>query len=212
MKPIFLFLKSAFFVCLVFLASACKKEQCLDLVLLDSMRAELQSWYVADTIHRNFIITDRNGIHQTLYADKPYRHILEKHVEDDCGNYFGNYNFSIQYNTSVSPIHLMVDIRGAALDYGGFNIEVSYTRTWETTITKKARYDLYKKESIDDQASFKILLDFAQNGFIYDEVLEITFLNTSYPAAIEKVWFAKRSGIIRFDDHQGNSFMRTNVE
>ncbi|MDP3441276.1 MAG: hypothetical protein Q8T08_00305, partial [Ignavibacteria bacterium] len=154
----------------------------------------------------NQIISDRNGISQSLNARETYTNILENHVEDDCGNVSASYDFSMQYTTSVSPIHFMVNIRGAAIDFGGYYIEISYRRTVDEPISRTATYDLYTDASRDDQATFKMIDNYIVDDFNYGTVLEISYTKMSLSTAVHKIWFAKQYGIIRFSDVGGNVF------
>ena len=41
---------------------SCKTEPCLDTVLIQQLEQEMFSWYVNDTTHQVFLLTDRHGI------------------------------------------------------------------------------------------------------------------------------------------------------
>jgi hypothetical protein len=97
---------------LLFLIFGCDKEPCLNIPELDKQSALTKEWFVHDSIG-NQKITDNNGINQTLIVSSRNSNIHEHAVEDDCGNTYGSFSSTIQYNTSLSPYHFMVDIHGS---------------------------------------------------------------------------------------------------
>lgn len=208
MKRIISFISVFLIITLLPFVVSCKKEPCLDLVLLESLRQEMETWYVTPG-PVNQVIVDRNGIHQTLLRSEITHFTSDRSVEDDCGAHFGSHNFSIQYNTSVSPLHFMVDLRGYALDHGGFSIEISYRNTLlNASVSQKATYDFYKKAPRDAEAEVVIVPNSNFNGFDFGETMEITFKPIDSQHAIRKIWFAKQYGIIRFSNASGNVFTR----
>lgn len=193
---------------LVVLMAGCNKEPCLDMPLIERLSQELQTWYVTDTASMVFLITDSHGISQSLVADKPWRHVMEGHVTDDCGQQSPSYNFSMQYTTSVSPLHFMVDIRGAAPGYGGYVIEISWMRTLDNWGGQKAIYDLETGRSKSDEAQCQVVSHFECAGLTYPTVLQVEYNGLDFPSAVSKLWFAKEIGIVAYEDGSGNRYER----
>ncbi len=187
---------------------SCKTEPCLDTVLIQQLEQEMFSWYVNDTTHQVFLLTDRHGIGQSLIVDKPTKNKTEIQVEDDCGQTSAGYHYSLQYITSVSPYHLMVDINGAAPGYGGYTIEISWMHTLKE-VSRKAVFDLQTGKSANAEALCQVLGTFTTGETTYHKVLEIVFDGNLFPNAIKKIWFAQKMGIIAFEDELGNRFQRT---
>ena len=90
---------------------SCTKEPCLDIPKLDQYTELTKNWFVDESIG-NTTFTDKNGINQTLVKQTSDYFASENVIEDDCGNTYGSFNYSIQYLTSLSNIHFSVDIGG----------------------------------------------------------------------------------------------------
>ena len=203
MKALQLMNKAAlFFVVLV--AFGCDKYPCLDLAELDKLSAETKEWYVNDSIGDQ-TITDKNGISQTLMVYKTYSGGYENSVEDDCGNSYGSFYYSIQYQTSVSPLNLEVDIQGDGLAENGFYLKLSIMSTHSYT-QKSTTYDFVTKRSRDNNASIQYLEQIQISNREYNGVLQITFYNTSSENEIKTLFYAKGYGIIKYVEANGNEF------
>src|SRR5690554_648233 len=129
MKPLQLTNKLAM-ATLVLLACSCDPDPCLDLYALDQLTAETQEWFLDESVG-NQILTDKNGISQTLILGQTYANSHDNSVEDACGNTYGSFDFSIHYHTSISPLTFMVDIRGDAITENGFYLKID-TRNLQT--------------------------------------------------------------------------------
>ncbi|WP_421919617.1 hypothetical protein [Marinifilum sp.] len=182
----------------------CVNEPCLDIKELDRQSAITKEWYVNDSIG-NQIIVDKNEISQTLTISSRHQHKWDDIVEDDCGNVYGSFYFTIQYNTSLSPLHFMVDIHGSGLSEDGFYLKLTVTDT-KSVGHKSTTYDFVKGNCRENNANIEII-----NGTLIDnkfdsEVLMIDFKNTNTPNDIKTVYYAKGYGIIKFVEENGNEF------
>ena len=182
----------------------CVNEPCLDIKELDRQSAITKEWYVNDSIG-NQIIVDKNEISQTLAISSRHQHKWDDIVEDDCGNVYGSFYFTIQYNTSLSPLHFMVDIHGSGLSEDGFYLKLTVTDT-KSVGHKSTTYDFVKGNCRENNANIEII-----NGTLIDnkfdsEVLMIDFKNTNTPNDIKTVYYAKGYGIIKFVEENGNEF------
>ena len=183
--------------------STCKKDPCLDLVKLEELRQEMVSWY-PDTTQTHFTIVDRNGISQSMNMHY-YYHSSENTYSDDCGNNYGSFDLTLDYSMSVSPLGFTVNVRGSGNPFDGFYISIKYFKGLGDWVSRTAEYDL----TTDHSRSEDVEINYIIGDSIYGDVLEIIFKNTTLPTEIEKIYFAKQFGIIRFSDKQGNEFVRT---
>ncbi len=191
------------FILLIILA-ACGKDPCLDIAALDALSTETKTWFVADSIG-NQVITDAQGISQTLIMGSLYYHETAVSVEDDCGQTYGSFYYSLQYRTSMSPLHFMVNIRGSGWEADGFYLELSVMNL-NNSERKTTQYD-FKTHAVRDQNAEILFQDQAEVfGRIYEDILEINFLNTYGPNDVKTVYYAKGWGIIKFTQDNGNSF------
>ncbi len=202
------FIKKTSFLALIALQlCSCSDKTCLDLELIQTLEQEMFSWYVDDTASKSYFISDRYGMGQSLFAYKPEANQTNQQVEDDCGQTANAYFFSIQYNTSVSPLHFMVDILGAAPGYGGYSIELSWMRTLQNDMPgQKAVFDLQTQKSRNADANCKILENTTIGGKTYARILLVEFNRTAFPNAIKKIWYAPQDGILAFEDALENRF------
>ena len=191
-------------VFIVLCAFSCDKDPCFDIPELDRLSAETKEWYVNDSIG-NETITDKNGISQTLTQSQIYSGGYENSSEDGCGNTYGSFRFSIQYHTSVSPLHFMVDIHGDGAPGNGFYLKLE-TRNLQTNDHNTTTYDFVTKSPRDNDAAITYLEQFQIEDKVYEGVLKITFQNTFYLNNIKTVFYAKGYGIVKFTQENGNEF------
>lgn len=191
-------------VLLVLLGFGCDKEPCLDIPALDKTSAETKEWYVNDSIG-NRTITDDNGISQTLMISNSYSGEHDDMVEDHCGNNYGSFHFFIQYQTSVSPLNIEVDIQGSALPENGFYLKLSVMST-NVYEQKSTTYDFQTKASRENNASIQYLEQIQISDTEYIDVLKITFNNTSSENDIKTVFYSKGYGVIKFTEATGTEF------
>jgi hypothetical protein len=189
---------------LLILLSACGKDPCLDIAALDALSAETKAWFAGDSIG-NKVITDAQGISQTMIMGSPYYHESEVAVEDDCGQTYGSFYYSLQYRTSMSPLHFMVNICGSGWEADGFYLELSVMNL-SNSERKTTRYDFKTHTGRDQNAEIHFQEQTEVFGRIYEDVLEINFLQTFSPNDVKTVYYAKGWGIIRFIKENGNSF------
>ena len=192
-------LTASMFLALLAMVS-CKKDPCLDLPKLEQLRQEMVSWY-PDTTTTTFLVTDRNGISQSL-AMYYYYFATDQVIEDDCGNTYGSFDFSAQYRTSVSPYNFYISIRGSGIPDDGFYININYDRYSDYWASRTAQYDLDTDQSRGSDAE----ITYFTGDSVYGDFIEVVFLNTIEPTEIERIWFSKGYGIFRFADKQGNIF------
>lgn len=186
------------------LVLGCKKEPCLNITELDKYSAKTKEWFVNDSIG-NQKLTDINGIKQTLIVSSRYSSTHENMVEDDCGNTYGSFNFSIQYNTSLSPLHFMVDIYGSGLPEDGFYLKMTITNT-SIGKNKSTIYDFVKETSRDKNATIEFLEQVIIMNKEYHDVLKINFKNTFSQNDVRSIYYSKGYGIIKFATENGNEF------
>lgn len=189
---------------LLLLVFGCKKEPCLNITELDKHSAKTKEWYVNDSIG-NQILTDINGIKQTLIVSSRFSSTHENIVEDDCGNTYGSFNFSIQYNTSLSPLHFMVDIYGSGLPEDGFYLKMTITNI-SISKNKSTIYDFVKETSRDKNATVEFIEQVTLINREYHDVLKINFNNIFSLNDVRSVYYSKGFGIIKFVTENGNEF------
>jgi hypothetical protein len=193
-------------VSLLFLS--CSKEPCLDMARIDEFTLEMQQWYV-DSSHQQMLLKDRNGISQTLLLSAFSGYIMEGHVMDDCGNSSKSYYHSLQYTTSLSPLHFMIDISGAAPGYGGYKIVFNCMRTNGDPQAVKAVFDFEKAAAADKDDQIIVHHNKNMNGIHYEQLMEVVFdTDQSGFKAVRRLWFAPLYGIVAFEDRAGNLHQR----
>ncbi|MDZ7775514.1 MAG: hypothetical protein U5L09_07890 [Bacteroidales bacterium] len=126
-------------------------------------------------------------------------------VDDDCGNTYGSFYFSIQYNTSLSPLNFMVDINGSGLVEEGFYLKMTLTNT-RTAIHKSTTYDFVTESCRENNATIEFIEQVEVSDKEYDDVLKITFKEVSSKNDVKVVYYAKEFGIIKFVTESGNYF------
>ncbi|WP_339925471.1 hypothetical protein [uncultured Cyclobacterium sp.] len=197
------------FCVILLIFASCVEEPCLDIPELERRLTDIKEWEVKDTIGNQTII-DSNGIPQTLIMSSLDSFYHENIVEDDCGNIFGSYYFSIQYNTSFSPLHLMVDIQGSGISEDGYNLRLTVTNTNGVSV-KSSTYDFVTETSRDDNAVITTVEGFQSAGILYSDVLKFTFKDSMLPNEIKTVYYAKGQGIVKFSEQNGNEFVISNA-
>ena len=188
----------------ILLTAGCVKEPCLDLEKLDRYSAQTREWFVDDTIG-NRTIVDEHGITQTLAVSSRDSAYFEHTVEDDCGNTYGSFDFSIQYNTSLAPLFFMVVIHGSGLEEDGFTLEMT-TLNINNEEHKSTVFDFVKNACRDNNAVGNYLDELTVGNCVYHGVLEIIYNSTFSPEDIRTVYYAKGYGIIKFTTANGDSF------
>ena len=186
------------------LSFGCVKEPCLDIAELDKQSAITKEWFVNDSIGDQ-VIVDKNGISQTLIISSRQQHHWDDIVEDDCGNIYGSFYFTVQYNTSLSPLHLMVDIHGSGLSEDGFYLKLTVTNT-NSVGHKSTTYDFVTASCRENNANIEIINGNLISNKIDGEVLRINFKTTNASNDIKTVYYAKSYGIIKFVEENGNEF------
>ena len=198
MKSISLICKLILSLSLILLSESCTKEECFDFKQLESLEQEMQEWYI-DTTQLDFIIEDRNGIRQNMFISSSHYNYFHESNYDDCGGVYGSHSFMIDYGTSISPLFFYVNIFGSAFD-DGFKIELRAQKT--------GVYSLNKDAGISSSADIRLLDEVEVKGKVYKDVLKFTFLHTQQPNEVKVVYLAKKYGIIKFVNHNGNEFGR----
>lgn len=186
------------------LFSGCVHDPCLEIDKLNKYSNSTKEWFVNDTID-NPTFVDENGISQTLIVSSLYSYSYDQVIEDDCGNTFGSFDFSIQYNTSMSPIHFSIDIHGSGLIEDGFYLKLQYSNNRNNT-QKTTFYDFVTKKNRDHIATTKYIEQTEVNNRAYYDVLKIKFNNVETDSEVNLVYFAKGVGIIKFASLNGNSY------
>jgi hypothetical protein len=175
----------------------------MDIAELDRRSELTKEWFVNDTIG-NTTITDSYGISQTLICSMRQIGGFSNTAEDDCGNTYGSFDFSIQYNASLSPMHIMININGSSLS-SGFYLKLTY-QNLNTGKKKSTTYDFIKEKCRDDNANITFLKQITISNKEYNDVLEIDFIKTYSTNDIKTIYYAKAYGIIKFIQENGNTF------
>lgn len=197
-------MNKAVVIFLVLLAFGCDKEPCLDVPELDRLSAEAKEWFVNDSIGYQ-TLTDENGISQTLQITDTYSGGSDDSVEDDCGNTYGSFYSSIRYRTSVSPLHIEVDIQGNAMPVDGFYLKLAVMTT-DPYKQKSTTYDFVTKTTRENNASVVFLEQVEILNREYTGVLKITFNYTSSVNDIKTLFYAKGVGVVKFIAANGIEF------
>ncbi|MFW5892412.1 MAG: hypothetical protein ACOCUQ_03310 [Bacteroidota bacterium] len=191
-------------VFLLVFVSGCFEEDCLDIEKLDQRTEEMKLWYVPDSmIHKTLV--DTFGMSQTLTMTELNTHHWDDIVEDDCGNTYGSTYFSVQYNTSLSPLHFMVDIQGSGNDADGFYLQLRVTNT-NSHKHQTSTYDFVTKECREKNARADILKQTNIGSTIYDTILKIEFEKTFSANDVKSVYYAQGTGLVKFELENGNVF------
>lgn len=184
---------------------SCEKE-CLDVNELDKYARITKEWIPNNDISNQTII-DSYGISQTLIISSIDSISYDNTTEDDCGNIYGNFFYSIQYNTSMSPLHFMIDIHGGSSLDDDFYLSLLITNTNNSANEHKSTtYNFYTKKSVENNTSIKYIEKYNINESYYD-VLEIIFNDVFSDNDVKKVYFAKKYGILKFAKNNGNTFI-----
>lgn len=203
MKNILLNNKLVLLVLLVFTFS-CKKGPCINLDELDELAKETKEWYTDENIE-NQNITDQNGVSQTLKVFRTSSNEYDISYSDDCGNDYGSFSFSIQYQTSISPFNFDIDVRGDGNPNDGFYLKLSVNDNNSSSNYRSTTYDFKTKNTRESNATVEILNQYIINSTTYNDVMEITF-NSTNSNEIKTVFYAKQFGIIKFIKGNGNEF------
>jgi len=194
---------SLFIIFLFAILVGCEKEPCLDIEELDERSELTREWFVNDSIG-NRELSDSNGMSQTLVVSSRYMGEYDDMVEDDCGNIYGSFYFSIQYNTSLSPLNFMIDINGSGLEEDGFYLKMTVTNT-QTVDHKFTSYDFVSESTRDDNATVNFMEKIDISGNEYHDV-EFTFAEAVSPNSVRTVYYAKGYGLIKYITENGNVF------
>jgi len=189
----------------VFFLSSCEKE-CLEIQKLDEYMKVVKEWTVLDTIG-NQIIIDNNGIKQTLVVTSRDSFSPDNTAEDDCGNTYGSFLYSIQYNTSLSPLNFMIDINGGSILEEEFYLKIFIINTnnaseWHKSTT----YNFYTKKNPENNANVTYFDKIDISNKTYQGVLKFVFNNTFSKSDVKEIYYAKKYGVIKFKKANGNTF------
>ncbi len=199
------FLNSILLLFLLFISTACVKE-CLDIPKLDEYTQNVKEWVVDNTIG-NQTISDENGISQTLIVSSIDSVSHDDITEDDCGNIYGCFDFSIQYKTSLSPLHFMIDIHTSSSLEDDFYLKLLITNTNQASEEHKSTtYNFYTKKSVENNATINYIEQMDVSNRTYHDVLEFIFNDTFSGNDVKTLYYAKRYGIIKFIKANGNTF------
>lgn len=197
-------INSAIVVSFLLIIMGCENEPCLDIEELDKKSSTTKEWFVDDSIS-NKTITDKNGISQSLVITARDLNSYDISVEDDCGNIYGSFHLSIQYRTTLSPLHFMVDIHGSGASDDGFYLTLTVTDT-NSEGNKATTYNFVTESCEEDNAIIQVINGNLIHNNIDSEVLKIDFKATNASNDIKTVYYAKGHGIIKFVEENGNEF------
>jgi len=183
---------------------SCEKE-CLDISELDKYTAITKEWVVKH--YDNRIITDKNGISQTLIVSSADSISWDDTAEDDCGNIYGSFYNSIQYNTSLSPLNFMFTVHGGSDLEEEFYLETMVTNTNSASAEhKKATYNFYTQQNVEKNSTVTYIDKLTISNDTYYGVLEIVFHSIFSDSDVKIIYYAKQYGLIKFVSANGNEF------
>jgi hypothetical protein len=169
---------------------------------LDRKMAEIKEWRVHDSIG-NATVSDDYGIRQTLETVKHEKY-HDDMVEDDCGNTYGSYDFSIDYIASLEHLSFSVVLHGTANENDGFYLELrSYDNNGNII---SARYDFTSGHCVGGHAIIEFIPQMNVAGYVYNDILKITLNNPHGANNIKTVYYAKSFGIIKFVKANGTGY------
>lgn len=198
-------LRIRFLILMLLLVLGCRKDPCFNIAELDKQTAATKEWLVDDTIG-NQIISDTNGIHQTLRIDSKNLFTVESSAEDDCGNTYSSFDFSISFITSFSRNSFMINIYGGADLENSFFIKLMVSNPQMPGQYKETTYNFVSHECKEKNASIEFLDKIIVNNKEYQGVLSFTFNETSSSKEVKTVYYSKGYGIIKFVFANGNFF------
>ncbi len=201
-----------FLLLAVLALQACGPYDCIDIEKSDFYTAKTKEWVVSAGAGNRELIDDF-GIRQTLLTSNRDWVSYEESSWDDCGNSYGSFFHSIQYNTSLSSLHFMIDIRAGDYPYDqcgenencGFFIRFHITNIRGLDI-KNTTYDIVTQKCRDNRATAAYHEQFIIGDSVYEGVLEITFKETFAANDVKTLYFAKSHGLIKFVNGDGVNF------
>lgn len=193
-------------ITLVLTIFGCINEPCIDIIELDKHSSITKEWFVNDSIG-NQIITDENGISQTLIISSRSSNSHEDSLEDNCGNIYGSFNFDLQYKTSLSSIYFSISINGSPLTEEGFYLRIGTSNMNEN---KSTSYNFITETCREKNATIILVEQIDIFNKKYNDVLEISFKNTYSSNSIKTIYYSKGYGIIKFVKENGNTFELNN--
>ena len=132
-----------------------------------------------------------------------YYSSIDDFIEDDCGNIYGDFHYSIQYITSLSNIHFHIYIGGGDFEGDGFYLNLSYYNL--NNVSKSTEYNFYAAKVMDKNAKIELLPKLNIGSREFNDVLEIDFVKTFSSNDVKTVYYSKGYGIIKFTQENGNS-------
>lgn len=215
MKPTILNFEKALLFLFIVSFFSCTDSNCIDITKSDKLTKESKQWIVNDTIG-NRTLTDNNGFKQTLILTGSDSNYFEKSVEDDCGNSYGSFSYSVQFNTSMMPFNFMVMLNtGSYIEneydkWPDFNIEFTITRYFyegnQDPKTKSVKYDIVNNRVYEGNGKSELLETYEINGNTYYNVLKIDFYDSISADDINTVYYAQHYGIISFTNRLSQTF------
>jgi len=186
------------------------EEECFDISELDKYTAITKDWIVEGRLG-NQIITDINGISQTLIVSSRDSIYWNDTAEDYCGNIYGSFYHSIQYNTSLSPLNFMFTLHGGSDLKDEFYLEILITNTNNASDEHKSTsFNFYTEKSSGSNSTISYLEQITIFGKRYSGVLKIVFHDTFSEHDVETLYYAKKYGLIKFIEKNGNEFAVNN--
>jgi hypothetical protein len=174
--------------------------------------AEVKSWKFEDSLGNRILVDDHNIIQTLKFMDSDSVY-FEKTLEDDCGNTYGSFMASVQFNTSMGFYNFMI-----MLGAGGY-IEEEYDDFHSCTIDflvtnfgtsdndhKNVKYDFVTQKVIEGEGSVEFLQSHQVLDHHYNDVLKITFDWMFSDNDVKVLYYTKRYGIIEFVDGYSNHF------
>ncbi len=203
-----------FLTVVVFFVS-CTQNNCIDITKSDRLTKEAKQWIVDDTIG-NRVLTDDKGFKQTLILTGADSNYFENSTEDDCGNSYGSFSYSVQFNTSMMPFNFTVMLNTGCYieneyeEWPGFNMEFMITGYFyegnQDPKTKSVKYDILNNRIYEGNGKSELLESYEINGITYYNVLKIDFYDSLSTDDIKTVYYAQRYGIISFKNRLSQTF------
>ncbi len=204
--------KAGLFLVLIIAFVSCNKSGCIDKQKSDRYYAEVKQWKFDDSLG-NRTLVDSYGVSQTLMFMGSDSVEYDESVWDDCGQSYGSFSASVQFNTSMSPLNFYINLNAGCYieeEYEKWpsyyiNIIVTDTRN-PAEHHKNITYDFITRKVFDGAGKVRYLDNFTIGGQTYLDVLEFDFDWMFSDNDIKKLYYTKRYGIISFVDGYGNGF------
>ena len=206
------FKNSLFLAVMVMAVSSCGKLNCIDTGLSDHYTSITKEWVANDTIDVLYFVDDK-GNGQTLDVITRDSTVIKDAFSDDCGNYYDNSEYTIEYKASKSPFTFRIFIKSECItnytkeDRFTVTLTVNNYNVPDNSNSKSATYDIVSERVAPEDATITKHDRLTIGGRTYDGVLEFTFGQMFSDQDIKTLYYAKDHGVVKFTDGWGKSFV-----